>query len=118
MLWTRYWSARAATVGRKEAFVPPRPWSITTCSASGSPARATAMLPIAVRTRASTSRLGARRPPPPGRGAAPAGEQEPARVARPARRGEEADAEVEVVADLQPPPAERVHPAPEVPRHP
>src|SRR3954453_18319450 len=111
MLWTRYWSASAATVGRKDALVPPRPWSITTCSASGSPARATAMLPIAVRTRASTSRLGSPAPPLGG------GEAEPRRRARPAGGGEEADAEVEVVADLQPPPAERVHPAPQIPRN-
>ena len=85
MAWTRYSSASAATVGRKEALVPPRPWSITTGSASGRPARATAMLPIAVRTRASSSR--------PGSSAS-------------ARRGQEADAEVEVVADLQPPAAD------------
>ena len=42
--------------------MPPSPWSITTGSASGCPARATAMLPIAVRTRASTSRPGSRLP--------------------------------------------------------
>jgi hypothetical protein len=47
-----------------------------------------------------------------------AGEHEPARLARPAGGGEEADAEVEVVADLQPPAAERVHPAPQVPPDP
>ena len=70
--------------------MPPSPWSITTGSASGC---------AGARDRDVAHR------------GAHAGELEPARLARPARGGEEADAEVEVVADLQPPAAERVHAA-------
>ena len=71
--------------------MPPRPCSITT--GSPAPARSTAMSPSSVRSRATSSRSG------PG---------------DPAGGGEEADAEVQVVAQLQPAAAEGVHAAADV----
>ena len=83
---TRWRSASAATVGRNDALVPPRPWMQTT--GSPAPARRMEMPAFFVRTRV---------------------EAKPRRIRHAAGGREEPNAQVKVPAHLKPPLAEGLH---------